>query len=77
MAQVVQMKSGCGECIDGEVTLFFAHYSLKRLREDYIYCHVCQPDSKATAGPRAGEEQIDIDEYYKLVEAGWSEFNPV
>ena len=77
MAQAVKNGFGCGECSDGEITLFFAHHSEKRLREDYVYCQVCRPDGKATAGPRAGEEQITTEQYYEYLQAGWRETDPV
>ncbi len=77
MVQTVQKKSGCGECIDGEVTLFFANFSEKRLREDYVYCHICRPDGKAAATPKQGEEAITVSQYYDYLNEGWRETDPV
>jgi len=64
-------------CIDGEITLFFANFSEKRLREDYVYCHVCRAGAKGTASPKAGEEEITNCQYYEYLGQGWREFNPV
>lgn len=76
MAQKTDICSG--PCTYGEITLFFAHHSERRLRRDYVYCHICRPDSnQTTALPEVGEEQIDSAEFDKLFDLGWREVDPV
>jgi hypothetical protein len=77
MAQRVENLSACGVCVNGEINVFFANYSEKRLREDYIHCPICKPSDRATAGPNTDEEQITMAQYHEYLKAGWSEFNPV
>ena len=73
------IKSACGrdECLDGDITIYFKNLSLRYLREDYVHCLDCHPDSNSSASPLAGEEEISQEEYLKLLEEGWREFNPV
>lgn len=76
MAQKTEICSA--GCIDGEITHYFAHHSEKRLREGYTQCRICRPGGNpTTAVPEVGEEQIGIEEYYKLFDLGWREFDPV
>ena len=75
MAQKV-MSCSAG-CIDGEVTLVFADFSRKRLREVYICCPVCYPDKAVAVEPGIGEEPITTEQYYEYLKQDWQETDPV
>lgn len=69
------------ECIDGELTIFFADFSKKLLREVYVRCPFCHPDpagmTSQTVTPLSGEEQITLQMYYDYLAQGWQETDPV
>jgi hypothetical protein len=64
-------------CVDGAISIFFLHFNLHYVREDSVPCWECNPETTASAHAYAGEEEISIKEYYKLIEEGWRELNPV
>ncbi len=65
-------KPGCVVCEAGELFFYYKNETDGKVRIEAFDCHLCNRGDIRSGQPRPEEKLISAEEFFSLIEHGWS-----